>query len=97
MNTLFLPELREMLAENNIYDLEEFCTALNPARTAEYMEGLDPAESWRVLRHADLKLREQIFLYLGHERQNQRERRRRATLRNLIRDRAAAGRRGPAR
>src|SRR5689334_8339857 len=65
MNTLFLPELREMLAENNAHDLQEFCTALNPARTAEFMEGLDPAESWRVLRHADLKLREQIFLYLG--------------------------------
>lgn len=69
MNTLFLPELREMLAENNVHDLQEFCTALNPARTAEFMEGLDPAESWRVLRHADLKLREQIFLYLGHEKQ----------------------------
>ncbi len=69
MNTLFLPELREMLVENNAHDLQEFCTALNPARTAEFMEGLDPAESWRVLRHADLKLREQIFLYLGHEKQ----------------------------
>src|SRR4051812_2194801 len=69
MNTLFLPELREMLAENNVHDLQEFCTALNPARTAEFMEGLDAAESWRVLRHADLKLREQIFLYLGHEKQ----------------------------
>src|SRR5678815_3148137 len=58
-----------MLAENNDHDLAEFCTALNPARTAEFMEGLDPAESWRVLRHADLKRREQIFLDLGHEKQ----------------------------
>src|SRR5688572_8176608 len=69
VNTLFLPELREMLAENNVFELKEFCTALHPARTAEFMEGLDAAESWAVLRHAELKLREQIFGYLGHEKQ----------------------------
>lgn len=69
VNTLFLPELREMLAENNAYELTEFCTALHPARTAEFMEGLDPTESWQVLRHAELKLREEIFGYLGHEKQ----------------------------
>lgn len=69
VNTLFLPELREMLAENNTFELTEFCTALHPARTAEFMEGLDAAESWRVLRHAELKLREEIFAYLTHEKQ----------------------------
>ena len=60
VNTLFLPELREMLAENNTFELQEFCTALHPARTAEFMEGLDAADAWKVLRHADLKLREEI-------------------------------------
>jgi magnesium transporter len=69
VNTLFLPELREMLAEKNAFELKEFCTALHPARTAEFMEGLNAADSWAVLRHADLKLREQIFGYLGHEKQ----------------------------
>jgi magnesium transporter len=69
MNTLFLPELREMLADKNAGDLKDFCTALHPARTAEYMEGLDAAEAWEVLRHADLKLREQIFGYFSHEKQ----------------------------
>jgi magnesium transporter len=69
MNTLFLPELREMLADKNAADLKDFCTALHPARTAEYMEGLNPAEAWEVLRHADLKLREQIFGYYSHEKQ----------------------------
>jgi magnesium transporter len=69
VNTLFLPELREMLAEKNEFELHEFCTALNPARTAEFMEGLDPADAWAVLRHADLKLREQIFTYFPHEKQ----------------------------
>jgi magnesium transporter len=69
VNTLFLPELREMLAENNAFELQEFCTALHPARTAEFMEGLDPADAWRVLQHADLKLREEIFGYFPHEKQ----------------------------
>jgi magnesium transporter len=69
VNTLFLPELREMLAERNAHDLQEFCTALNPARLAEYMEGLTADEAWQVLQYADLKLREDIFLYFTHERQ----------------------------
>ncbi|MCI0360188.1 MAG: magnesium transporter [Planctomycetaceae bacterium] len=69
VNTLFLPELREMLAENNSFELHEFCTALHPARTAEFMEGLEAADSWSVLRHADLKLREEIFAYFPHEKQ----------------------------
>jgi len=69
VNTLFLPELREMLAANNAFELKEFCTALHPARTAEFMEGLDAAETWRVLRHAELKLREDIFGYFPHDKQ----------------------------
>jgi magnesium transporter len=69
INTLFLPELREMLAESNEFELREFCTALHPARTAEFMEGLEPADAWRVLRHAEPALREQIFAYFDHEKQ----------------------------
>ena len=69
INTLFLPELREMIAEQNAGDLKEFCTALHPARTAEYMEGLDPAEAWTVLKHAELKLREEIFGYFTKGKQ----------------------------
>src|SRR5438874_3155197 len=69
VSTLFLPELREMLAEDNAFELQEFCTALHPARTAEFMEGLDAADAWRVLRHADLKLREDIFGYFPKEKQ----------------------------
>jgi magnesium transporter len=48
INTLFLPELREMLGEDQTQELKEFCTALHPAKTAEFMEGLNEAEMWRV-------------------------------------------------
>jgi magnesium transporter len=68
-NTLYLPELREALAENNKAELSEFCKALLPARTAEFMEGLTPLESWEVLRHAEPPTRASIFSYLDREKQ----------------------------
>lgn len=68
-NTLYLPELREMLAEQNTAELREFCTALHPARTVEFMEGLTPEESWEVLRAADATTRAEIFHYFPRERQ----------------------------
>ncbi|MDZ7619842.1 MAG: magnesium transporter, partial [Patescibacteria group bacterium] len=68
-NTLYLPELREMLAENDEASLREFCTALHPARTAEFMEGLTGREAWAVLRYAELPLRVQIFGFLTDEQQ----------------------------
>lgn len=68
-NTLYLPELREMLADNNTAELREFCTALHPARTAEFMEGLTAEETWQVLLHADLTTRVEIFEYVAREKQ----------------------------
>lgn len=69
VNTLYLPELREMLAEGNKLELREFCTALHPARTAEFMEGLSEAECWQVLQHAEPTLRAEIFSYFDHDKQ----------------------------
>ncbi len=71
INTLYLPELREMLAEGNAAELREFCVALPPARTAEFMEGLDADESWRVLTFADENTRTEIFAFLDHDKQVQ--------------------------
>lgn len=69
INTLYLPELREMLAEHNADDLREFCMALHPGRTAEFMEGLTPHESWEVLQFAAPSLRAEIFSYFQDEQQ----------------------------
>lgn len=69
INTLYLPELREMLAENSEGELREFCIALHPARTSEFMEGLTASEAWEVLKHAEPRLREQIFAFFPHEKQ----------------------------
>ncbi|MFZ4079920.1 MAG: magnesium transporter [Pirellula sp.] len=69
MNTLFLPELREMLAEDRTDELRDFCTALHPARTAEFMEGLDNEETWRVLQHAQPSRQSEVFQYFDTDRQ----------------------------
>jgi magnesium transporter len=69
VNTLFLPELREMLADNNTAELTEFCQALHPARTAEFMEGLSAEEAWRVLAHAEGHNRAEIFSFFEHHKQ----------------------------
>jgi magnesium transporter len=68
-NTLYLPELREMLATSDTEELREFCQALHPARTAEFMEGLSADEAWAVLQHADPQLRSEIFGYFDRDKQ----------------------------
>ncbi len=70
-NILYLPELREMLAENDAAGLKEFCTVLHPARTADFMAGLTPEESWAVLQHADPQLRAEIFSFFSKEKQKE--------------------------
>jgi magnesium transporter len=68
INTLYLPELREMLELGDVDSLREFCVALHPARTAEFMEGLTAAEQWAVLSAADPATRAEIFPYLEREK-----------------------------
>lgn len=69
VNTLYLPELREMLAENNSAELVEFCVTLNAGRTAEFMEGLENADLWAVLQYAEPDRRAEIFGYFDEQRQ----------------------------
>lgn len=69
LNTLFLPEIREMLAANNQQELSEFCHAIHPAGTAEFMAGLTANEAWQVLQFADDHTRNEIFLYLERAQQ----------------------------
>ncbi len=69
INTLYLPELREMLADGDDVGLREFCVALHPGRTAEFMEGLSAQESWQVIRATDVMTRVEIFKFLEKEKQ----------------------------
>ena len=69
INTLFLPELREMLADQNTAELAGFCVALHPSRTAMFMEGLKDEEVWQVLEHTDGETTADIFSHFSRDRQ----------------------------
>jgi magnesium transporter len=69
LNTLYLPELREMIAMGDAAGLREFTEALHAARVAEFMEGLDPQESWAVLQAADPATRVEVFGFFDEEQQ----------------------------
>lgn len=68
LNTLYLPELREMLVNDDQNGLSDFCQALNPTRAAEFMAGLDADETWQVLLSTDLEQRADIFTYLDYDK-----------------------------
>ncbi|MEM9941930.1 MAG: magnesium transporter [Planctomycetota bacterium] len=69
INTLYLPELREMLAGQATDDLRDFCEAIHPARAAEFMAGLSSQEAWKVIHTTDVELRGEIFSYFGKDKQ----------------------------
>ena len=69
INTLLLPELREMLAAEDRAGWEDFSAEMHPARAAEFMQGLTPAETWAVLQAAEAAERVEIFEYLDQARQ----------------------------
>ena len=69
INTLFLPELREMLANNNHAELSEFCIALHASRTAEFMAGLTSEEVFQVFQHTDPDTRSDILAYFERQKQ----------------------------
>jgi magnesium transporter len=69
INTLYLPELREMLSADNAEGLRDFCEAIHPARAAEFMAGLSPSESWQVIEHGQMEVRVDIFSFFGTDKQ----------------------------
>ncbi len=69
INTLYLPELREMLQAGDVTGLKIFCETLHPSQTAPFMEGLSAAEQWQVLATTHLDQRTEIFSYLNWQRQ----------------------------
>jgi magnesium transporter len=64
-NPLILPDLRVMLQENDAAGLAEFCEALHPAVAAEVLEGLAPADVWRVLSHCGLERQAEVFEFMS--------------------------------
>lgn len=62
-NSLIVPDLRMMLAEDDQFALREFGEVLYPAVAAEVLESMEPDEVWRVLEHSPLQRQVEIFQF----------------------------------
>src|SRR5438067_1647997 len=69
INPLILPDLRQMLAENDAAGLAEITRELHPAMLADITEGLSVEETWQLLDCADLTRQAEIFVYFPLQRQ----------------------------
>lgn len=61
-NPILVPDLRQMLAEQDETGLREFVT-LHPASVGEFSEGLTVDETWQVLSRAPLAVQAEVFAY----------------------------------
>ncbi len=68
-NPILIPELRAMLSEGDVSGLREVAEEIHPATVAEFTEGLDNIEIWKVLDALPVKLQAEIFSYYTLARQ----------------------------
>jgi magnesium transporter len=60
-NPLLQPDVKLMLAEGDELGLQQFCDVLNPIIIAEVLQGLEPADIWRVLSSTPINRQAEIF------------------------------------
>lgn len=59
--SLLQPDVKLMLAEGDDVGLAQFCEVLNPVIIAEVLQGLGPADVWRVLSATTIPQQAEIF------------------------------------
>ncbi|GIW93530.1 MAG: magnesium transporter MgtE [Pirellulaceae bacterium] len=69
INTLLLPELRELLENPDDPDLLEALTEMHPANLAEFSEGLSAEETWKLLELLPVQRRAEVFAFYPHHKQ----------------------------
>lgn len=68
-NSLLLPDLRQMLEENDTSAMRDFVEVLHPVAVAEVLQDMPPADIWRVLSNCSLVQQVEIFEHLSLARQ----------------------------
>ena len=68
-NLLVLPDLREMLVENDDAGLTQVVTELHPATIADFSEGLSVEETWQLLDHAPVGRQADILSFFPPAKQ----------------------------
>src|SRR3990172_5300570 len=66
---LVLPDLREMLVENDDAGLTQVVTELHPATIADFSEGLSVEETWQLLDHAPVTRQADILSFFPPAKQ----------------------------
>jgi magnesium transporter len=71
VNTLLLPELRELLqeAQDNPAEVVEALENFHPASLAEFSEGLTVDETWKLLELLPVQRRAEVFSFYSHQKQ----------------------------
>jgi magnesium transporter len=62
-NLLVLPDLREMIAENDAAGLAQIVKELHPATIADFSEGLSVEETWQLLDHGPVARQAEILSF----------------------------------
>ncbi|MFK7821677.1 MAG: magnesium transporter [Planctomycetaceae bacterium] len=70
-NSLILPDLKQMLRDDDKQGLSEFCTVLHAAVCAAVLDELKKHQVWQVLDNCDLARRVEIFEFLDLHRQEE--------------------------
>lgn len=70
-NSLILPDVRQMLVDNDKQGLSEFCNVLHAAVCAAVLDELEEQEVWQVLDNCGLDRRVEIFEFLDLHRQEE--------------------------
>ncbi|MGM0608798.1 MAG: magnesium transporter [Candidatus Muiribacteriota bacterium] len=60
-NLLLIPELKELIKEENYKALKDFCEESHPVDIAEILQYFTPVESWYILRILDHEIQGEIF------------------------------------
>lgn len=66
---LLVPELKQMLLENDAPGMKEFCEVLHAAMVAENLESFTDDEIWKVLSHTTFDRQVEIFEFIPLNRQ----------------------------
>ncbi len=60
-NPLLAPELRELIARNDVTTIQDFCRFMHPKAVADFLASLKPKEIWHILKALEPALRAEIF------------------------------------
>jgi len=69
LDPLLVPELREMLNDNDVSAMREFCAIFHPAVVAENLGALSTADAWKVLSQSNLQQQVEVFEFMELDRQ----------------------------